>query len=68
MQSMTRSIQSILANKWYDHGYANGLFIAQMTYITKTNGNMTTEDTKKIKDSGIKAFPFVIWFDEKFGE
>lgn len=58
----------VVANKWYDHGYANGLFIAQMTYITKTNGNMTTEDTKKIKDSGIKAFPFVIWFDEKFGE
>ncbi|MDD3037407.1 surface glycan-binding family protein [Bacteroides sp.] len=41
---------------WYDHGWANGFFIAQMTYSAEgvTNG---------LKDKGIKSFPFVIWLD-----
>lgn len=58
----------VLPNMWFEHGYANGLFIAQMTYTAKPNGNITITDKKDIKNKGIKTFPFVIWLDEKFGE
>lgn len=61
-------IVKVLPNMWFEHGYANGLFIAQMTYTAKPNGNITTTDKKNIKGNGIKTFPFVIWLDEKFGE
>lgn len=61
-------IVKVLPNKWFEHGYANGLFIAQMTYTAKPNGDITTADKKDIKNKGVKTFPFVIWLDEKFGE
>lgn len=46
------------ANKWNDNGWANGCFIAQMTFLN--NGNAA-----KI-NSGSQIFPLVIWFDTQF--
>lgn len=48
-------------NKWSDdYGYANGVFIAQMTFIT--DGTYTES---KI-NGGSQIFPLAIWFDENF--
>ncbi len=46
-------------NQWNDDGWANGCFIAQMTFIN--NGN-----TAKQLNDGAQVFPFIIWFDTKF--
>lgn len=46
-------------NKWTDeNGYANGVFIAQMTFTTDgKSANVVT---------GSQIFPIAIWFDENF--
>lgn len=52
---------SIVVNpeKWIADGeYANGLFFGQMTYATKSEGN--------VDGSKRQIFPVVIWFDTKF--
>ena len=46
------------ANQWEQDGWANGCFIAQMTFVT--NGNASGVST------GSQIFPLIIWFDTKF--
>lgn len=46
------------ANQWEHDGWANGCFIAQMTFVT--NGNVASIN------SGSQIFPLVIWLDTKF--
>lgn len=46
-------------NKWTDeNGYANGVFIAQMTF--------TTDGKSANVGTGSQIFPIAIWFDENF--
>lgn len=46
-------------NKWLnDYGYANGVMIGQITFVT--NGNPSGVS------SGSQMFPIAIWFDTKF--
>lgn len=51
---------SVVVNpgKWYDDGWADGIFRGQMTFVT--NGDET-----KVGD-GDKIFAFMIWFDKNY--
>lgn len=47
-------------NKWYDNsGYANGVLIGQMTFVT--NGN-----DKDVAGSKNQIFPLAVWFNPSF--
>lgn len=49
----------INANKWQnDYGFANGVMIGQMTFVTDGNSNNV--------GSGTGIFPIAIWFDTRF--
>lgn len=51
----------ILKDQWFDNkGYANGFLIAEMTF--RTDGSI------KNVNSGGKATPLIIWFDENYEE
>lgn len=53
---------TINPGKWQDEaGYANGVFMGQMTFLT--TGNATNEDINASKNT---IFPIAIWFDTKF--
>ena len=46
-------------NKWQnEYGYANGVMIGQMTFVTDGNSSGVS--------SGSQMFPLAIWFDTKF--
>lgn len=45
---------------WYDDGWADGVFMAQMTYVVDG-------DDSKI-NNGNQRFPVAIWLDKDFGE
>lgn len=53
---------TINPGKWQDEaGYANGVFMGQMTFVT--TGNATNEEINASKNT---IFPIAIWFDTKF--
>lgn len=43
---------------WYDDGWADGVFLAQMTYVT--DGNLAN------LNSGSQRFPLALWLDKDF--
>ncbi len=45
---------------WYDEGWADGVFLAQMTYVT--DGDITQ------LNSANQRFPMALWLDKDFGE
>lgn len=53
---------TINPNKWQnDYGYANGVMVGQMTFVTDGNPEMLSHSSNTNQ-----IFPIAIWFDTKF--
>ena len=53
---------TINPNKWQnEYGYANGVMVGQMTFVTDGNPEMLSHSSNTNQ-----IFPIAIWFDTKF--
>lgn len=49
------------AGVWYNHGWADGIFTGQMTFVTDGSNVSNAGDSQRF-------FPYAVWFDKDFEE